>query len=343
MKKILFFDSVAPYEYNFNILDEKGIGASESYLLHIANELKKKFEVEIATQFVKYNHIQKDIVFKKLQKKELSDHYDIIIIQRNPQNVRQLKELYPKAKIFIWLHDFFESSVWTTFNTNDLEYILKNSTLICVSNWHKKNYAINFKLRKIKNSKIEFINFFIPDHNDIKNENIDYDKNKLCFFSAGHKGLEFSVEIFKHLYKFNPKFKLYVGNPTYDQKYDFSKVDGIINLGSIPRSKVLHHQKESLLQLHLNKEYPETFGCVNAEANMVGTPVLCYDLGATREILYNPTEQFVKTNRYRVDNHDITHIVEKVFKWRESHRPEMKLKDSLQKEKVIKKWIEILS
>jgi len=54
-KKILFFDAVAPYEYNFDILNKKGLGASESYLLAVANELKKNFDVDIAGSKVRYH------------------------------------------------------------------------------------------------------------------------------------------------------------------------------------------------------------------------------------------------------------------------------------------------
>ena len=65
-KKILFFDAVAPYEYNFDILEKKGLGASESYLLSVANDLKKNFDVDISSAKVRYNYTQNDIVFKKL-------------------------------------------------------------------------------------------------------------------------------------------------------------------------------------------------------------------------------------------------------------------------------------
>ena len=71
MKKVLFFDAVAPYEYNFDILEKKGLVASESYLLSVANELKRHFDIDISTANVRYNYSQNDIVFKKLDIKEL--------------------------------------------------------------------------------------------------------------------------------------------------------------------------------------------------------------------------------------------------------------------------------
>ena len=93
VKKLLFFDAIAPYEYNFDILEKKGLGASESYLLSVASELKKNFDVDIATAKVRYNYVQNDVVFKKLDLKNLSDNYDTIIIQRNPQNLKVLKNI----------------------------------------------------------------------------------------------------------------------------------------------------------------------------------------------------------------------------------------------------------
>ena len=341
-KKILFFDAVAPYEYNFDILNKKGLGASESYLLAVANELKKNFDVDIAGSKVRYNYTQNDIVFKQLSLDALDDNYNTIIIQRNPNNLKVLKNKYPKAKFIIWLHDFYESSIWASISNHDLQYIIDNAQLICVSNWHKQNYLINFKYRKIKNPKVDFIHFFIEDKKNIAELPIDYDKNKLCFFSAGHKGLEFTLGIYEHLVRYNPNFKLYIGNPTYDQKNDFKKNDNIVNLKNQTRDQVLWHMKGSLATLHLNKDYPETFGCVNAESNMVGTPVCCYDLGATKEILYEPEKQIIQTNPYRVDKHDIVHIIEKIFSWYNGARPEVKLNPLFNKQKITKKWIDLI-
>ena len=343
MKKILFFDAVAPYEYNFEILSTKGLGASESYLLSVANELKKNFDIDISTSNVRYNYTQNDIVFKKLSIDNLASNYDTIIIQRDPQNLRAIKRKYPNAKIIIWLHDFFESSIWGSLPTHDLQYICDNSILVCVSDWHKNNFIINLDLRKVKNYKVEFNHFFIEDKKEISKLPISYDKNKLCFFSAGHKGLEFTLRMFEQLYKINPKFKLYVGNPTYDQKNEFKDDKGsIINLHNQTRDQVLYHMKGSLATLHLNKNYPETFGCVNAESNMVGTPVLAYDLGATKEILFDADKQLVNLNPYRVDLNEITAITETIFSWYKGGRPKVKLNPLFNKQIIIKKWIDLL-
>lgn len=342
-KKVLFFDAVAPYEYNFDILNKKGLGASESYLLSVANNLKKNFDVDISTTKVRYNYTQNDIVFKKLSLDSLDKKYDTIIIQRNPQNLKTLKSKYPKAKIIIWLHDFYESSIWGSLPTHDLQYIVDNTTLLCVSNWHKNNFEINLKLRGVKNPKIKYIHFFIEDKKNISNLNIPVDKNKLCFFSAGHKGLDFTLRIFEHLYKINNKFKLYIGNPTYDQLNKFDNNNGsVINLNNQTRDQVLWNMKGSLATLHLNKVYPETFGCVNAESNMVGTPVLAYDIGATKEVLFDADKQLVNPNPYRVDLNDLTTITETIFSWYNGARPEVKLNPLFEKQKITKKWIDLI-
>jgi glycosyltransferase involved in cell wall biosynthesis len=339
--KILFFDSIAPYEYNYDILKKKGLGASESYLLSVAKELKKYCDIDITSQYNRYNYTQNDIVFKQLDEKSLGKNYDTIIIQRDPTNLMYLKKLYPKAKFIIWLHDFYESSIWGKIPAEKLQIIINNAKLICVSKWHKKNFETNLKLRKIKNINIDYNHFFIesPKFNSIK-----VDKYKLCFMSAGHKGLEFTLRIFEHLYNIDNKFKLYIANPTYDQEYDFKNSKGSVhNLGNITRDEVCKHLKGSLCALHLNKEYPETFGCVNAEANLMGTPVLAYDLGATSEILDSPyiNGQIIEPNPYRVDLHNLTHITETILHW-QTKRPEIKLNPILNKNKIIEKWKEII-
>tara|TARA_R100000988_G_scaffold102961_1_gene80163 strand:- start:6092 stop:7123 length:1032 start_codon:yes stop_codon:yes gene_type:complete len=342
MKKILFFDSIAPYEYNFDIVKEKGIGASESYLLAVANELKSKADIDISTQNVRYNYTQNDIVFKRLSPDDWSQNYHTIVIQRDPTNLKFLKRVYPNARFVIWLHDFFESSIWAKISPEDLQYIVDNAKLICVSEWHKENFKVNLTLRKIKNVNIDYNHFFINEPKIPKNLKVN--KYKLSFMSAGHKGLEFTLRIFEHLYKINNKFRLYIANPTYDQKYEFSNSKGsVINLGNISRDEVCKHLKTSLCALHLNNVYPETFGCVNAEANLMGTPVLCYNLGATPEILDLPFihNQIIEPNPFRVDLNELTHITEQILKW-QIKRPDVKLNPILNKEKIMQKWIENL-
>ena len=342
MKKILFFDSVAPYEYNYAIIKQKGLGASESYLLSVANEIKKNFDVDISTAKVRYNYEQNDIVFKQLSLKELGNNYHTIIIQRDPTNLKVLKNKYPKANFIIWLHDFYESSVWATISNEDLQYICDNATLLCVSEWHKFNFQINLDLRKINNYRVEFIHFFIsPPTKRIVEKKVDV--NKLCFFSAGHKGLEFTLRVFEHLSTINPNFKLYIGNPTYDQVYDFENSKGkIVNLRNQTRDNVLTHLQNSLCAFHLNKDYPETFGCVNAEANLVNTPVMCYDIGATKEILYKPYSQLIEPDPHRVDLNNLTYITETIFSWMNGNRPEVKLNPKFDKKIIIEKWVELI-
>ena len=335
-KKILFFDTVAPYEYNFDIINKSGLGASESYLLSLANELKKNFDVDIAGVKTNSNYIQNDIRFRHTSK--LEDNYDTIIIQRKPEYLRALKFKYPNAKFIIWLHDLYERSPWPYIPNDELQYIVDNSQIICVSDWQKQEYLSNFESKRIKNINIDFIHFFIDDENDVSNSPIDYDKNKLSFFSGGHKGLRFTLQTFEYLLKINPKFKLYIGNPAHSDVHlveneinKFPKVDAIVYLKNQTRNQVLSHLKESLATLHLNKEYPETFGCVNAESNMVGTPVCCYDLGATKEILYKPEEQIIESNP-----------TTKVLRWYDGLRPKVKLNPIFDKSVIIKKWLSIL-
>ena len=108
------------------------------------------------------------------------------------------------------------------------------------------------------------------------------------------------------------------------------------------RDQVLWHMRGSLATLHLNKDYPETFGCVNAESNMVETPVLCYNIGATKEILYNPDAQLVNQNPFRVDLNELATITETIFEWHNGKRPKVKLNPIFNQEKITKKWIDLL-
>ena len=340
MKNILIIDRVAPYSYDYSMLNKQGLGASESYMLYIFKELSKEMNITISQQ--RRNDIveQNNVKFIPSGYTYMSGDYDTIIFQRIPYGIKEIAQKYPNAKLVIYLHDFFEGSQWAEMSNVELQYICDNVNLLCVSEWHKENFTINLDLRKIKNYNVDYNHFFIPQPR-ILNE-IPFDKNKLCFFSAGHKGLEFTLRVFEHLYQINNDFRLYIGNPTYDQKYQFeNSKDAVINLNNITRDEVCNHLQSSLCALHLNKDYPETFGCVNAEANLMNTPVLCYDIGASKEVLYSPftTKQIITPNQYRVDLNNLVHITETIFNWRNNY-PTIFLNNKLDKKTILKKWKE---
>ena len=352
MKNILFLDGVSPYKYDFNIIKTKGIGASEGYLLYLAEQLVQENNNVVISQKhyqVGEENTQKGVVFLPFNTELIKEYgeYDTIIIQRHPYLIHEVKRIFPKSKIIVWLHDFFEGSVYAQMNKEELKEFFTLATFVCVSNWHRNNFYINLKLRGIKYSEINitYNHFFIPEP-EIKNK-LPYDKNKLCFFSAGHKGFDFTLKTFKQLHQINPDFRLYIANPTYDQSYKVEQSENspVINLDNLTRNDVCNHLQSSLCALHLNKIYPETFGCVNAEANLMGTPVLCYDLGATKEVLDFPyyNKQFIKSNEYRHDPDNILTIIETILYWHEVHRPIISLNNNIDKRKILKRWIEIIS
>ena len=57
--------------------------------------------------------------------------------------------------------------------------------------------------------------------------------------------------------------------------------------------------------------------------------------------LDHPDSQIINPNNYRVDLNHLTYITETIFSWQEK-RPEVKLNPIFNKEKIMKKWIEIL-
>ena len=343
-QKILFIDPVAPYEYNPYITNTKGIGASEQYLMFIAEELAKNHDVYIAQKHILEVKEMLGVNYIPFSQVEEEKYFDTIIIQRHPFLMGELKRKFPKARIMIFMHDFFESSVWGSLSKKELSEIANNVEFICVSKWAKRNLEVNFLERGIKNAKIHWNYFFIPIPNFTP---IEYDRNKLCFFSAGHKGLDLTIKVFNHLCDINPDFRLYIANPTYDQLYQFDikHKDKIINLGNITRANVMKHLESSLCALHLNNVYPETFGCVNAEAHAVGVPVLCYDLGATYNVLYSDlnikANEFVKSDYYRVDLHNLHKITETIFSWYKK-RPEIEQNPKLDKNIIMANWERIL-
>jgi len=337
---LLIVDNTNPFIYDSKILEKNPSGASESYLNMLAVELAKKHKVFFIQRHRKSLELINNIRY-------LPEDYDIrqleninnVLLQRNLLSLDSVRKVFPNANIFCWFHDFFGTK---NFQNLDVKNYSSDIQFICLSNWHSKNIKQGFieKGIKIKN-KLNIIPHFI--HSDKTNTFLKnkYNKDKVCFFSSRIKGIQTTYQLFKYLQKDKPNLKLYVGYHTYDKASFLFNDESVINLGGISRDEVLYHLSTSFCKLAINFTYPETFGCIFKEANLVGTPVLTTPLGALPEILSE--NQIVYPKKYSYDVRGETIFVDRFNDWYyNDNRPKVYLEEKYKKENVLKLWLKLM-
>tara|TARA_R110000824_G_scaffold93950_7_gene227125 strand:- start:109 stop:1179 length:1071 start_codon:yes stop_codon:yes gene_type:complete len=350
-KTIFIVDPVCPKFYDLETLEKDGMGASESYLLSNIIALAKDYNTnnylflffqDTREEIKEYNFGTNTI--KLLPLRDIIEYEDYnprsIILQRDPRLLlTYFTKVYPKSNLILYCHDFYEGGNLQNLTNQEIIDILNTGVkFICVSKWHVNNIKENLKLRNIKIENIDYNYFYFDD--SLKEEKRD--PYKLCYFSGHHKGLSKALTIFKKLREIDSKFKLIIGSPSYST-FEIKNLEnsGIELKYNLPREKVLEEMNTSLCLLHPNEEYPETFGCVNMEANMLGIPVLCYPYGATFEIITDH-RQFIIPEVNLYDPEDLRLSISMILSWNRNPITIDKFNLGVNKTKVINKWIKIL-
>ena len=381
-KTIYVIDPVCPQSYDFEVLKKDGLGASESYLLFWINDLLGDNKIHLEnteiiffqahrkkTDSILYKENNNKLTFSGLESVLEYEHLDpqSIILQRDPRLYDYCKRIYPEANLILYCHDFFEGSPFQKCKKEELEkyfHATHGFKFVFVSEWQKNNYLENLKLLNVEtehiymsvsvNTKMEVIYFYFPDNlKKLKKQHkkIERDLFKIGYFAGDHKGLNEALNIFSQLRKINDKFSLVVSSPKYND-YEIDDGNGVSFLKNIPREEVLKEMSSCLCLLHPNKVYPETFGCVNMEANYLGIPVICYRFGATGEWISELTEsglsQIIEnhTNNYLFDPLDVRRAISKILAMHNNEEDRMALlpnSELINKETTLKQWLEILT
>ena len=355
-KTIYIIDPVCPKFYDLETLENEGMGASESYLLYNTIALCKNTDIK-NYQFLFFQDTREEIKdykydtnnIKFLPLSELINNEDLdpksIILQRDPRLLEYLYRIYPKTNLILYNHDFYEGGNLQNLSNDNITRILETGVkFVCVSKWHVNNIKENLKLRNINIKNIDYNYFFFetlyPNEENVATHKRD--PYKLCYFSGHHKGLAKALTIFKKLREIDSKFKLIIGSPSYST----FEIENLENSGielkyNLPRQKVSEEMNTSLCLLHPNDEYPETFGCVNMEANMLGIPVLCYPYGATEEILEDP-RQFIYPNPNLFDPQDLRECINKILSWNKNPIEITSFNGKINKSNILRKWMRLL-
>ena len=347
MKQVLFLDGVCPYVYDFKYLKTNPSGASESYLNMLARALylKGKCEVYIFQHNRKKPDLQhgiKYIGFDDLENLN-KNNIDAVVVQRHTGTIPFAKKEFKNAKIVLWNHDFFES---TSFYDLDIKELKKFKTpIVCLTEWHKKNFQYNFELRGAKVDPNVIPHFVVENEVTLKNDVITNkirNEFTLGFFSSEHKGLKTTLQAFSHLFMNNHAFNIYVASPSYHQFKTSIDLPNLHLRECQSRSDVMKLMSECHALLHLNNSYPETFGCVHAEANLVGTPVYSYDLGANREVIDRFNDFVIEPKKYSADPFGYDTVLQKIMNNISTGVPNIQLKKEFELDNVLPKWQNLL-
>jgi len=335
MKTVLFLDNTYPQAYNLKTLQEKAIGGTEASIIKTAQILSNKYKVFVAQKYREQDEVVSDsLAF--ISKRNITQHQpDYVIVLRKYHVLKEMRELFPNAKLFLWIHTY-----------KNFEYIFKRCgfakndvTVICNSETHKKsidrilnqNILGKFLTLFCKKTKVEFC------YNPITKPQlpkVNRDVNKLLFFSSPNKGLQQVINCFQKVLKEMPEIKLYIANPGYKILENLQENRNIIVLGSLPYPQMMQHVAESLCIFYPQNSFAETFGLIYAEANALGTPVLAHDIGSAREILHS--------NNNLIDATNSQQIINTLKSW-QNDLPKVEYNENFNEKSIFQQWDAVFS
>jgi len=314
-----------------------GGGASEFLFYLTASKLANYFNVTIFNRnpTEKIENIEYKFLPNNMNPSIENINNSVIIIQRHFSVLFDLHKINPNNKYILWSHDFLGNKFdhLTGTYTPDFinEYLYKNNIMIVsVSLFHKKNI-----LSKLPDVNVTTIYNAMFSEFYIKNEYIKVNKDCIIFASNWGKGLNKVIHIGKEYYRENNNFKLLLLKPSYcDWIPDLTQYPFIQMIGNVKNKEEYCKLLQGCLCV-LTTSYPETFGCVFAEALHLGVPVIgdSYVDAGFHEIIEsahmcnfnNPIEVIKKINNFQ------------------NNRPIVNLDNKFYSETVIEEWKELIN
>jgi len=334
LKTILFLDNTYPEAYQVSTLNEKAIGGTESSVIRTALILSQSYKVIVAQKSRSKSYSENENLIFLPKSKIIKYKPDYIIVLRKYNELKNIHKIFPNAQLYLWIHTY-----------KNYEYVFKkpglsklNINIICNSETHKRHTDKLLKLTKLA----KLLSFFYkktPVHfcyNPIEKpvlRPIKRNINKLLFFSSPNKGLDQVIEKFKKIRVELPDLNLYIANPGYKNLNLEKLSDGIINLGSLAHSEMMHHVRESLCIFYPQEIFSETFGLIYAEAHAQETAIIAADIGSAKEIMHE--------NNQPIDVRDIDLIVETIKKWQLNY-PTVSYNEKFSNNFIYNQWQKVL-
>lgn len=326
MKSIYFAYYNIPLNHQ-NIL-KIGSGASEVQICLLAKSLSDRgFDV---TCFYGGQNEKVDNIYyrnyNELENNENIDQNTPLIFWRHFNKLPKIFSFYNPQKIILWSHDYrgigLTDDIVNIINSNDTK-------IVTVSNFHK------YSIKKVNQNNIIVIYNALYSQTCFYKENLEIDKNRIVFASAWIKGIDTILNLFDKLYIKYPNFYLNILSPNHG-KIDIE--NRIKNKPYFKLSGTITDKQElsQILQTSLcliSTEFPETFGCIFAEAYYLKTPVIATHIP-------NGLYEYIDINhRCNLKNYDeFEHLLISFYE----KRPKVELDEKFLDTNIVNKWHSLL-
>jgi glycosyltransferase involved in cell wall biosynthesis len=279
MSGTLFFDPTCERPYDTETLRRQAMGGTEATVVRIADALEALVVQHNRTSASgRYRPPRRDPAITR------------VIVNRDSRALSAVRDLYPNARLHLWLHDRVRPRSKRGRRMAADANILRDLAVrvICVSDTQRQ--AVEAALRWMGvDDRVSAATIYNPVDDELRPDGSPIDDRKLVFLSSPNKGLKFTLDAFRAVRRAMPDMRLIVGNPGY--KADRSApVEGVEYLGPQPQHRMHAEVRTALCTFCPNFVIPETFWLVFAESRALGTPVLAHDCGAALEVLGDPAQ-----------------------------------------------------
>ena len=287
MSRIVFLDTVSPLPYDTRSFGARAVQGTEASVMRIAEAL--------GACVMQHNRTTAWERYLPVQRREAVEH---VVVVRESQALAQARELFPGARLHLWLHDKMRPGSKRGRRLRRAADLLRAASvsLICVSDTHRRDVLDTLRWARIEGLPV--CTRYNPLDPALQPDATAVDAGQLVFFSSPNKGLAFALDAFGALRRALPDLRLVVGNPGY-RAHAPDVLPGVEFLGPQPQARMHEQVRRSLCTFHPNFRIPETFGLVFAESHALGTPVLTHDFGAAAEVVGDPRQLLPVRPAYR--------------------------------------------
>jgi glycosyltransferase involved in cell wall biosynthesis len=271
---ILFYDPVCARPYDTETLRRQAMGGTEATVVRVADALGAFVAQHNRTSASgRYLPPRRDPAIGQ------------VIVNRDSRALPVVRELYPNARVHLWLHDRVRPRSKRARRIAADAAILRDlaARVICVSDTQRRDVEAALHWMGVSD-RVSACTIYNPVDDDLLPDGSPIDDAKLVFLSSPNKGLRFTLDAFGAVRRAMPDMRLVIGNPGY-KAGDATRFEGVEYLGPQPQQLIHAHVRTALCTFFPNFVIPETFGLVFAESRALGTPVLTHDCGAALEVL----------------------------------------------------------
>lgn len=289
LSSVLFYDPLCREPYDSDTLRERASGGTEATVTRIADAL--------GACVAQHN---RSADRGRYRRPDRIAGIDRVVVVRDSRALPMLRELYPGARFYLWVHDQMNPGSKRARRLGTTARVLGELAVkvICVSDTQRQRVEATLAGIGLAD-RVTARTIYNPVPDELAPDAGPVDADRLVFFSSPNKGLAYALDVFAALRRRTPSLRLLVGNPAYKRGRDASR-DGVVYLGPQPQARMHEQVRGALCTFAPNFVLPETFGLVYAESKALGTPVLAHDCGAAAEVIDDPREVLPVRPAYRI-------------------------------------------